>query len=132
MILKVSTGPPPPTPFKAKIGPASDSISSDLVYPVTNGCRILNNRTTMMIYAGADPQSQDSSTGLFFITWAGKDHPNGPDRVKVPNAGALRVTGVHLDERATVRPQGELEFTSDHDITGTLDLPDDTVTITHG
>ncbi|MGH2963967.1 MAG: PASTA domain-containing protein [Solirubrobacterales bacterium] len=54
--LEVSTGPPSPSPFRARISVASDDISSDLVYPVTNECRILNNYTKMTVYAGADPE----------------------------------------------------------------------------
>jgi hypothetical protein len=134
--LKVSTGPGPPTPFKAEIEShsAASEVSSELLHPVTNGCRIYNDRTTMLVYAGIYARgASNSSTGMFLIGWTGEERPPNrpPEQVKIPKAGALRITGVRLDQDGGhVRPRGELQFSSSRGVTGFLNLEDGSVTIT--
>jgi hypothetical protein len=51
--------------------------------------------------------------------------------INVPGAGALRITRAPLGRsvQTWAQKRGKLRFTSEHGITGTLHLEDDTVTV---
>jgi hypothetical protein len=112
------------------VGRASAPFSSSIVWPVLNGWIVSDKRTFTGVYAGA--AGNDRSKGSFGILrqnyiWV----TQSLDVVNVVGAGALKIT--HAPLRPTVgtwaQRRGNLQFTSENGISGTLHLKNDTVTL---
>lgn len=109
-------------------------FSTGLIYPLSNQWVTADHRRFTAVEAGADPT--DPSTGVLGILRQNYIHVTQREElVRVPDAGALRLTGAPLGAKvADAAPRsGELGFAGENGITGTLDLESETVTINrHG
>ncbi len=110
----------PPGPF----------FSSDVIYPFTNGWQAGDKHTYTAVDAGANPANPSmGELGIFR-----QDHikvTQSQKVVNVPGAGTLRI--VRGPEGAAVatsaQRSGKLRFVGSRGVRGTLDLGDDSVTI---
>jgi hypothetical protein len=109
-------------------------FSTGLIYPLSNQWVTADHRRFTAVEAGADPT--DPSTGVLGILRQNYIHiTQREELVRVPHAGALRLTGTPLGAKAaaTAQRSGELGFAGENGITGTLHLEAETVTINrHG
>ncbi len=100
------------------------------LWPVTNGWQISDHRTFTAVYAGAKPERR--STGRLVIFRQNFVRvTQTSDRVDVPGAGPLEITGAPRGRkpRTSAQRDGTLRFTGRNGATGTLHLKGDTVTL---
>ena len=106
------------------------SVVSAVMHDVVNAWRASTHRETIVVMAGSARGS--STTGRFAIlreTLAPFDQKG--DTVNVPGAGALRITKAPVGRKVVFHAvkAGNLHFTSENGIKGTLHLADDTVSL---
>ena len=97
---------------------------------MTNGWQISDHRTLTGVYAGADPR--DRSTGRLVVFRQDFIHvTQTSDRVDVPRAGPLEITSApHASaEQTSAQQRGKLQFRGEHGVKGTLNLVNDTATV---
>jgi hypothetical protein len=98
-------------------------FSTSLIYPLRNEWVAADHRRFIAVDAGADPLHPDTGVlGIFR-----QDYVNVTQTqrlVKVPGAGALKLTGAPTGSvQAAVAQQGAtLRFTGEGGVSGTLDL----------
>lgn len=114
-------------------------VSDDVMSPLVNAWRVGSHTEYTWIYsggAGTDPLTgQQSPDGRLIITRE-RYRRNRPmvtstEQVDVPGSGALRISDAPLGGRVTrsAHHSGELAFTSESGIAGTLDLSTAAVTL---
>jgi hypothetical protein len=105
------------------VSSAEPFFSTSLIHPIRNGWIAADHRRFVAVEAGADPVHP--STGVLGIFRQNYPRVTQTERiVEVPGAGALRRPGApEGSPRAGLRsPAGALRFTSEREVTGTLDL----------
>jgi hypothetical protein len=122
-------GPLPAVEGGKKFGPGAGFLPSTVQSPVTGGWESASHAEVLDIYAGAD--GEDRSTGLFAILRTKANAQQTWDFVKVPGAGALKITRAPLGRKVARSAQvhGDFDFTSRSGIAGTLHIADDSVTL---
>ena len=107
----------------AHLAPGSEGFfSTSLIYPVRNAWVASDHRRFVAVEAGADPV--DPSTGVIGIFRQDYVHVSQTQRlIRVPDAGALRITAAPAGRRAALTHVGTtLHFTGENGASGTLDL----------
>jgi hypothetical protein len=138
---RIRTGPndgPPFPPFKhvepARILSADECtfITPTVFSPVRNGWSVANRGRSTTVCAGGAGFDGPSTLGRFLILrtndrWGTQDL----SAVDVPKSGALRITEAPLGRGVvtTAQRHGDLEFEGTKDVTGTLHLKDDSITL---
>jgi hypothetical protein len=105
-------------------------FSTSVLYPLRNEWLVSSHRRFTAVDAGADPIHP--STGVLAIFRQNYVRVTQTQKVvKVPGAGALKLTGAPLGARPNARSQraGDLAFTGANGTSGTLHLDDGTVTV---
>lgn len=97
-------------------------FSTSLIYPVRNGWVASDHRRFVAVEAGADPINPETGVlGVFRQDYV--DVSQTQRLIKVPNAGALRITAAPNGSRAALtQPGTTLRFTSESGVSGTLEL----------
>lgn len=114
-------------------------VSDDVMSPLTNAWRVGSHTEYTWVYAGGegvDPiTGEPSSDGSLIITRERyrRHRPMvaSTEQIDVVGSGALRISGAPLGRAVTgsAHRAGELDFTSESGIEGTLDLSSTTVTL---
>jgi hypothetical protein len=117
----------------AKIVPDPDPVvPADVLQPIVNGWRAGDHRGITLVEAGLAGDDPSGTKGRF-VVFRERERPfaQNVDLVDVRGAGALRITRAPTGRRAANSAQrnGEIEFTSERGVSGTLHLADDTVTV---
>jgi hypothetical protein len=100
------------------------------LWPVGNGWRVSDHRTFTAVYAGASPDKHSIGRLVIFRQNYVRVTQTS-DRVDVPGAGRLEITGAPSGKKVGTSAQqtGEIEFRGTNGVTGTLHLADDSVTL---
>jgi hypothetical protein len=117
----------------ATIVPDPDPVASpDVLQPIVNGWRAGDHRGITLVEAGLAGDDPSGTKGRF-VVFRERERPfaQNIDLVDVRDSGALRITRAPTGKRAgrSAQRDGEIEFTSERGVTGTLHLADDTVTV---
>lgn len=106
--------------------------SADILNPIVNGWRAGDHEGITIVEAGLAGDDRSGTKGRF-VVFRERERPfsQNVDLVDVRESGALRITRAPTGRGAASAAQrnGEIEFTSERGVTGTLHLADDTVTI---
>jgi hypothetical protein len=114
------------------MGRHASSISTSILVP-TNAWLAADCRTLTWIYAGA--AGRRPSAGLLVIARVrGESSHERDSYIVLPRTGAIRITHAPLGPGlvTSAQTQGHLGFRGKHGETGTLDLEDDTATLSNG
>ena len=114
-------------------------VSDDVMSPLVNAWRAGTHTEYTWVYAGGggiDPETgEPSADGSLIITreryWRHRPMVTSTEQVQVVGSGALRISDAPLGKGAarTALRAGELDFTSESGIAGTLDLSTATVNL---
>jgi hypothetical protein len=106
--------------------------SADILNPIVNGWRAGDHEGITIVEAGLAGDDPSGTKGRF-VVFRERERPfsQNVDLVDVRESGALRITRAPTGRRAASSAQrnGEIEFTSERGVSGTLHLADDTVTL---
>jgi hypothetical protein len=105
-------------------------FSTSAIYPAQNGWVASDHRRFVAVEAGADPIHPSTGVlGVFRQSYV--DVTQSERLIKVPGAGALRLTGASggRGRAAPYGPSATLRFTGERGVSGTLDVSAGSVTV---
>jgi hypothetical protein len=106
-------------------------VSPEVFSPVTNGWRVGDRRTEVIVCAGGAGPDEPRSEGQFVILRTDDTRgKQGMNAIRVHGSGPVKITKAPMGRNVVTSAQhGDIEFRGTSGVTGTLHLTDDTVTL---